>query len=74
VARRFAAHNEEMNVSYNRYGYDTALWYRSRGIALAEVGPIPMDPDPAASQFCVALLGANGSPDRRHSSLELAVP
>jgi SAM-dependent methyltransferase len=56
VARRFAAHNEETSLSYNRYGYDTALWYRSRGIALAESGPIPVDPDPAASQFCVALL------------------
>jgi SAM-dependent methyltransferase len=56
VARRFAAHNEEMSQSYNRYGYDTAFWYRSHGIPLAEAGPIPMDPEPAASQFCVALL------------------
>jgi SAM-dependent methyltransferase len=60
VARRFAAHNEEMSLSYNRYGYDTALWYRSRGIALAEALAIPMDPNPAASQFCVALLPSAG--------------
>ncbi|APW59806.1 class I SAM-dependent methyltransferase [Paludisphaera borealis] len=53
VARRFAAHNEEMNVSYNRYGYDTAAWYRSQGFRIAESGPIPMDPDPVLSQFCV---------------------
>jgi SAM-dependent methyltransferase len=53
VARRFAAHNEEMNVSYNRYGYDTAAWYRDRGFRVAESGPIPMDPDPHLSQFCV---------------------
>jgi len=53
VARRFAAHNEEMNVSYNRYGYDTAAWYRNRGFRVAESGPIPMDPDPHLSQFCV---------------------
>ena len=44
VARRFAAHNEETDVSYNRYGYDTAAWYRARGIALAESGPIPDGP------------------------------
>jgi SAM-dependent methyltransferase len=56
VARRFAAHNEETDSSYNRYGYDTAAWYRARGVALAESGPIPMDTHPAASQFCVALL------------------
>ena len=56
VARRFAAHNEETELSYNRYGYDTAAWYRRRGIALAESGPIPMDPDPTSSQFCVAVL------------------
>ncbi len=56
VARRFAAHNEETSSSYNRYGYDTADWYRSQGISLAEVGPIPMDPDPVTSQFCVAVL------------------
>jgi SAM-dependent methyltransferase len=56
VARRFAAHNEDTNESYNRYGYDTALWYRARGIALAESGRIPVDPILAESQFCVALL------------------
>lgn len=56
VARRFTAHNEETDVSYNRYGYDTAAWYRARGIALAESGPIPMDVNPGASQFCVAVL------------------
>ena len=57
VARRFAAHNEETSSSYNRYGYDTAAWYRRRGISLAESGPIPVDPDPRSSQFCVAVLG-----------------
>jgi SAM-dependent methyltransferase len=57
VARRFAAHNEETSRSYNRYGYDTSAWYRERGIALAECGPIPVDPDPRSSQFCVAVLG-----------------
>ncbi|MFI5457969.1 MAG: class I SAM-dependent methyltransferase [Isosphaerales bacterium] len=56
VGRRFAAHNEETDSSYNRYGYDTAAWYRARGVVLAESGPIPMDTHPAASQFCVALL------------------
>jgi len=56
VGRRFAAHNEETNYSYNRFGYDTALWYRQNGIQLAESGPIPGDTDPVASQFCVAVL------------------
>jgi SAM-dependent methyltransferase len=58
VARRFAAHCEETDVSYNRYGYDTAAWYRARGITLAESGPVPMDPNQTASQFCVAVLDA----------------
>jgi SAM-dependent methyltransferase len=56
VARRFAAHNEETSISYNRYGYDTAAWYRARGIELAESGPIPADPNRSSSQFCVAVL------------------
>jgi SAM-dependent methyltransferase len=56
VGRRFAAHNEETNQSYNRFGYDTACWYRRQGISLAESGPIPLDPDPTSSQFSVALL------------------
>ncbi len=56
VARRFAAHNEEMNLSYNRYGYDTAAWYRSQGYKIAESGPIPMDPNPETSQFSVVRL------------------
>jgi SAM-dependent methyltransferase len=57
VARRFAAHNEDTDISYNRYGYDTAAWYRAAGIPLAESGPIPVPitPAPASTQFCVAL-------------------
>jgi SAM-dependent methyltransferase len=58
VACRFAAHNEETSVSYNRFGYDTVAWYRRLGIELAESGPIPVDPDPHSSQFCVAVLEA----------------
>ena len=54
VARRFAAHNEDTDVTYNRYGYDTAAWYRAAGVPLAESGPIPTDPPGTASQFCVA--------------------
>ena len=57
VARRLAAHNEDTDVTYNRYGYDTAAWYRGLGVPLAESGPIPTDPDPSASQFCVAEVG-----------------
>jgi SAM-dependent methyltransferase len=59
VARRFAAHNEETGKSYNRFGYDTGAWYRTQSIEVAECSPIPMDPDPATSQFCVARLGGN---------------
>jgi SAM-dependent methyltransferase len=57
VARRFAAHNEETDTSYNRYGYDTAAWYRALGITLLESGPIPTEAAPASTetQFCVAL-------------------
>ena len=51
VGRRFAAHNEDIDVTYNRYGYDTAAWYRAQGIRLAESGPIFGEP---SSQFCVA--------------------
>jgi SAM-dependent methyltransferase len=64
VARRFAAHNEETNLSYNRYGYDTAAWYRAQGFALSESGPIPMDLDADASQFCVAALFSHRIPGR----------
>ena len=60
VARRFAVHNEDVNITYNRYGYDTAAWYRARGIVLAECTPIPLDQaeESAVSQFCVARLDA----------------
>ena len=58
VARRFTAHSEETDVSYNRYGYDTAAWYRVRGIALAESGPSRWIRIRRASQFCVAVLAA----------------
>lgn len=60
VARRYAAHNEETGRSYNRYGYNTAAWYRARGYRLLESGPIPHDPDPSTSQFCVVRLPQAG--------------
>ena len=56
VARGFAAHNEETGESYNRFGYDTARWYRENNVPLAESGPIPADLDQRTSQFCVARL------------------
>lgn len=52
VSKRLVAHNEDTDVTYNRFGYDTAKWYAERDIHLLESGPIPDDPE--ASQFCVA--------------------
>lgn len=52
VSARLTAHNEDTDFSYNRYGYDTAAWYRAAGFAIIECGPIPVEP--AHSQFCVA--------------------
>jgi SAM-dependent methyltransferase len=54
VARRFAAHNEDTDVTYNRYGYDTAAWYQAEGVPLRESGPIPTEPPGSPTQFCVA--------------------
>ena len=53
--RRLTAHNEDTDVTYNRYGYDTAAWYRAAGFRVVESGPIPTDPNPAITQFCVAV-------------------
>ncbi len=52
VSKRLTAHNEDTDVTYNRYGYDTAAWYRDIGVPLLESGPIPCEP--GHSQFCVA--------------------
>jgi len=54
VSGRYSAHNEDTDVTYNRYGYDTAAWYRAQGLPLVEVGPIPESLNPAITQFCVA--------------------
>ena len=54
VARRWAAHNEDTDLTYNRYGYDTAAWYADWGFPLAENGPVPAGVDASPSQFCVA--------------------
>jgi SAM-dependent methyltransferase len=56
VARRWAVHNEDTNTSYNRFGYDTAGWYRERGIELAACRTIPGLDDESITQFCVACL------------------
>ena len=54
VGCRWAAHNEDLDTTYNRYGYDTAAWYVARGYSLAEKGPIPVDPAGPPSQVSVA--------------------
>ncbi len=56
VSSRLAAHSEDTDVSYNRFGYDTAAWYRDRALPVLESGPIPCGDAAAraASQFCVA--------------------
>lgn len=54
VATRWAAHNEDTDVSYNRFGYDIAEWYRRRGVPLLECGAIPVDLDPEITRFCIA--------------------
>jgi SAM-dependent methyltransferase len=65
VARHWCVHNEDTDITYNRYGYDTAAWYRSRGLNVLEADPIPPEvlaasDDPAGesarSQFCVVRL------------------
>lgn len=58
VGRRWAAHNEDTDTTYNRYGYDTAGWYRSNGYELEECGPIPVvgGSERENSQFCLARL------------------
>jgi SAM-dependent methyltransferase len=58
VASRYAAHNEDTDVTYNRFGYDTADWYRDAGVPLAESGPIATEPPGSPSQFCVAELAS----------------
>lgn len=57
VARGHAVHSEELGRSYNRFGYDTAAWYRERGICVLESGSLPRDccsDDSERTQFCVA--------------------
>lgn len=65
VTKKWCLHNEDTDITYNRYGYDTAEWYRNRGIAVVESGPIPADvfqrsDDPVGeslrSQFCMVKL------------------
>ena len=56
IASRLVVHSEDTDVTYNRYGYDSAAWYRGRGVELSESGPIPVDPPGVASQFVVAVV------------------
>ena len=54
VSRRWTAHNEDTDVSYNRFGYNTAEWYASHELRVVECRAIPVGSnDPAHSQFCV---------------------
>ena len=65
VARRFAAHNEETSVSYNRYGYDTADWYRRPGDRAGRVGTDPRGSGPDVVAVLRGGAGAFGRTDDR---------
>jgi SAM-dependent methyltransferase len=54
VSRRLTAHNEDTDVTYNRFGYDTAGWYSRRGILVRECRAMPEEAGSESSQFCVA--------------------
>lgn len=65
VARTWCIHNEDTDTTYNRFGYDTANWYRNRGHNVVEASQIPAEvfhqsSDPtgesARSQFCMVRL------------------
>ncbi|MFM7132286.1 MAG: class I SAM-dependent methyltransferase [bacterium] len=65
VAKNWCLHNEDTDITYNRYGYDTAEWYRNHAFTVVESGPIPADvfqgsDDPVGeslrSQFCMVRL------------------
>ncbi len=66
VGRRYAAHNEETNRSYNRFGYDTAHWYLKHGFPLAEScrsRSTPTKPLPSfAWRFCRRLVSERSAP------------
>ena len=51
VGRRFAAHNEDIDVTYNRYGYDTAAWYRTEGSPWPRSARSPATPTSRSSAW-----------------------
>jgi SAM-dependent methyltransferase len=55
ASRRWTAHNEDTDLTYNRYGYDTAAWYRDRGMEPVEVSHMDVagEPDPSITQYCL---------------------
>lgn len=62
TARSWCIHNEDTDTTYNRFGYDTAQWYRDLGYARVQATKIPpevfvgsRDPEDESnrSQFCV---------------------
>lgn len=54
VSRRYLIHNEDMDITFSRYGYDLGTTYRKMGFEIIFCGPIPCAPDPGITQFTIA--------------------
>ena len=53
VAKQYVVHNEDTDVSYSRYGINTAQIYQRLGYRPSVVRSIPMASDPARTQFTI---------------------
>ena len=57
IARRYIVHNEDIDVTLTRYGYNNTEIYKGMGLKVVKSCPIPVAPNPSITQFTSVELG-----------------
>lgn len=53
VTKKYLVHNEDVDVTFSRYGYDMKKTYEAMGFKIIKSVPIPSAPEPEKSQFTI---------------------
>lgn len=62
VSRRYLVHNEDMDVTFSRFGYDMNKTYERLHFRILACLPIPSAPDPSKTQFVIVEIPADFKP------------
>ncbi|MFH0983970.1 MAG: class I SAM-dependent methyltransferase [Candidatus Omnitrophota bacterium] len=60
VSRKYLVHNEDMDITFSRYGYNLTKTYAAMGFKIVASKEIPCSQDPEHTQFTIAEISSPG--------------